>query len=495
MNTHKATSARPQDGAATKDADALASAGGCPADHGAYESTVAEAAPAAIPATAIPGPRLPVPLQMLSYWRRPAAFMEQCRDRYGSRFVLRVSLPARPLYVLSEPDDVKQMFQAPDDVLHTGNGSARLENHIGHSGLAWLDEGGHKARRKHIVQCVHGRAMQRIEASIKELAEQEIASWPQDKPISLYPLIHHLTIRVIREVIFGPVRPKCSEELLDVLERMTDFNYKITSTLMIYRMSPRTVRLLKAFRPSGLGKFLKLRERADVLIAEAIEERRNIGELGDDMISVLLGMTYDDGSPLPFQELRDEIMTMFLAGTETTSAALAWAFEYLSREHEARGGLIDELGTGEDSYLTATIQEVLRLRPPVPQIILRQVMKPIEIGGVRYEPGMLLWASGYLMHRNPTVYPEPYAFRPERFLGTKPGMYTWIPYGGGRIRCLGNAVAELEMKAVIREVLRRYELVRVDPRPEKVRTHLITPLPKNGARVQLRARSPQAIMA
>jgi cytochrome P450 family 135 len=495
MNAHKATSAVPQGSEAAEGSGAVASADRCPVDHAAYESTMAEAVPAAIPATALRGPRLPVPLQMLSYWRRPAGFMEQCRERYGSRFVLRVSLPARPLYVISAPEDVKQMFLAPDDVLHTGNGSARLENQIGHSGLAWLDEGDHKARRKLIMQCVHGKAMQRIEASISKQAEQEIASWPQDKAVSLYPLIHHLTIRVIREVIFGPVPPKCSEELLDVLERMTDFNYKITSTLMIYRMSPRTVRLLKAIRPLGLRDFLKLRERANVLIAEAIEERRTAGQSGDDLISVLLGVTYDDGSPLTAQELRDEIMTMFLAGTETTAAALAWAFEYLGREHAARDRLIAEIGTGEDSYLTATTQEVLRLRPSVPQIILRQVMKPIEIGGVRYEPGMLLWASAYLMHRNPTLYPDPYAFRPERFLGTRPGMFTWIPYGGGRIRCLGPAVAELEMKAVIREVLRRYELVRVDPRPEKVRTHLITPLPGNGTRVRLRARSPQASMA
>jgi hypothetical protein len=203
---------------------------------------------------------------------------------------------------------------------------------------------------------------------------------------------------------------------------------------------------------------------------------------------VLLRTTCEDGSPLSATELRDEIMTMFLAGTETTSAALTWVFEYLSREQAAFDKVLDELRTGGDAYLTATIQEVLRLRPPVPQVILRQVMKPIEIGGVRYEPGTLLWASAYLMHRDPALYPDPCAFRPERFLVTKPGMYTWIPYGGGRIRCLGNVVAETEMKAVLREVLSRYEVDRADPRPKGVRTHLITPLPSNGARVRLRAK-------
>jgi cytochrome P450 family 135 len=465
----------------------------CPVDHAGDGPPTPEpaAAQAVIPATALPGPRIPVPVQMIRYWKRPAAFVERCRDRYGNRFVLRIRIPTRPLYVLSDPEDVKQMFLAPDDVLHTGNGSATLEKYFGHSGLAWLDEGEHKVRRKHIMQCVHGTALQRIEASVSQLAEREIASWPQGKATSLYPLIHHLTIQVIREVIFGPVRPECSAELLDVLEQMTEFNYKIASTLMIHRMSPRAVRVLTAIRPLGLRAFLKLRERADALIAEAIAERRNVGEAGDDMMSVLLGMTYDDGSPLTARELRDEIMTMFLAGTETTAAALTWAFEYLSREHAARERLIAEIGTGDDTYLTATIQEVLRLRPSVPQIIVREVMKPVDIGGVRYQPGMLLWASAFLLHRNPALYPDPYAFRPERFLGAKPGMYTWIPYGGGRIRCLGNVVAELEMKAVLREALSRYELGRADPRPEKVRTHLITPLPAHGARLRLRARSPQ----
>jgi cytochrome P450 len=499
MNAPKGTSAVPQGREAVADTGAAASADRCPVDHGAARSTSPEsAAPrprAAMSAAALPGPRMPVLFQLLAYWRRPAAFMEECRERYGSRFVLRVSIPTRPLNVISDPEDVKQMFLAPDDVLHTGNGSARLENFIGHSGLAWLDEGKHKARRKRTMQSVHGTALQRIDASITDIARQQIASWPQGKAMPLHPLIHHLTIDVIREVIFGPVRPKCSEELIDVLEQMTEFNYKIASTLMIYRMSPAKVRLLSAIRPLGLHRFLKLRARADALIAEAVEERTNVGELGDDLISGLLAITDDDGSPLSAQELRDEIMTMFLAGTETTAAALTWAFEYLSREHTARDRLLAEIDEGGDTYTTATIQEVLRLRPPVPQIILRQVMKPIEIGGVRYEPGMLLWASPYLMHRDPALYPDPSVFRPERFLGTVPGIYTWIPYGGGRIRCLGAAIAELEMKAVLHEVLSRYELHRVDPQPEKVRTYLTTTLPRKGVRLMLRARSPQTSLA
>jgi cytochrome P450 len=476
------------------------SADRCPVDHAAAGSITPEPAAlrqqAVIPATAIPGPKMPVLFQTLTYWKRPAVFLERCHDRYGSRFMLRIRIPPRSLYVLTDPEELKQMFLAPPDVLHTGNGSATLEKFFGQTGLAWFDEDEHKVRRKYIVQSVHGNALQRIEASITAMAKEEIAKWPQGKTIPLHPLIHRFTLSVIREMIFGPVPPKCWEELLDTLRRMMKFNDKFASTIMIHKMSPAAVRLLRAIRPLGLDDFLKLRERADLLIAEAVEEHRNAGEPGDDMLSVLLGITHDDGSQLNAQELRNEIMTMFLAGTETTAAALAWAFEYLSREPAACDRLVAEIDEGEDdAYVTATAQEVLRLRPSVPQIIVREVMKPIEIGGVRYEPGMLLWASAYLLHRNPTLYPDPDAFRPERFLGAKPGVYTWIPYGGGRIRCLGAAVADLEMKAVLREVMGRYELRRVDPRPEKIRTHLITYLPANGARLELRSRSPKASLA
>jgi cytochrome P450 family 135 len=458
-----------------------------PAPAEPRESEATQAAAAAIPAATLRGPRMPMLLQMIIYWRRPAAFVEWCRDRYGSRFALRVR--RRPLYVLTDPEDVRQMFLAPADVLHTGNGSAVLEKYFGQTGLAWLDEDEHKARRKYIMQCVHGTAMQRIEASINEMARKDIANWPQGETISLYPLVYQFTLNVICEVTFGSVRPACWEELLGLLKQMIEFNYKIAATVMIHKMSPRKVRLLTAIRPLGLHNFLKARERADELIAEAVAERRNAGELGDDMLSILLGVTHDDGSELTAVELRDEIMTMFVAGTETTAAAISWAFEYLSREHAVRDRLAAEIDKAQDDdYISATVQEVLRVRPPIPQVIVREAMKPIEIGGVRYEPRTLMMASPYLLHRNTTLYPDPEAFRPERFLGAKPGIYTWIPFGGGRIRCLGASVADTEMKAVIREVVGRFELHRVNPRQEKIRLHLVIIVPGKGARLQLRPR-------
>lgn len=520
MDVSETTPVEPEGRGPTEEAAVATAADQCPVDHSAAESaapgagstsTAAEsksaeagsksteavaAEPATIPATAIAGPRIPSMIQVLWYWKRPAAFMKWCHKRYGGRFALSRGIPPRPLYVITDPEDIKRLFLAPADVLHTGRGSAMIEKFTGTTGLAWLDEEEHKVRRKLLMPTMHGKALQRIDAAIEEITEREVATWPHGQTVEVHPYIHRLTLNVIREVIFGRATPKCWDELLDVLTRMMRFNNGIASTMMIHRMSPMTVRLLKAIPTLGLKEFLKLRTRADELIAEAVAERRASGELGDDMLSVLLGITHDDGSPLDATELRDEMMTIFLAGTETTVVALTWAFIYLSRDREALERLVAEIDAGEsDTYITAVVHEVLRLRPSIPQIITREVMKPIEIGGVRYEPGTLIWASGFLLHRNPTLYPEPEEFRPERFVGVKPGTHTWIPFGGGRIRCLGAEIATIEMKAVLREVLSQYELAPVNSPLEGVRSRIVVMRPAKGGRVQFRPRTREKALA
>ena len=470
------------------EAEGAVGSAGCPVDH-AVTPSAATPGRTVIPATDLP--RVPMhPLkQIRQYWKRPGGFMEECRDRYGSRFVLSIRLPVLPLYVLCDPDDVKQAFLAPADVLHTGNGSATIEKYTGQSGLAWLDEDEHKVRRKYLMPTMHGTALKRIEAAIEERVRTDVATWPQREITALYPYTHRLTLEVIRGVIFGTSVPACWDELGDLLTRLMSFNDKVTSPLRLHEMPPRLVRAITAFRPSGLHRFLKNRDRVDALLAEAVAERRASGERGDDMLSVLLDITHEDGSPLSIRELRDEMMTIFLAGTETTASALAFAFEFLSRETAVRERLVAEIDAGEsEDYLTAVVQEVLRIRPPLPQIILREVMKPIEIGGVRYEPGMVLWPSAHLVHQDPELYPEPKKFRPERWLGVKPTAYTWIPFGGGRIRCLGADIALVEMKAVIRGVLTRYDLHRDDPEPEPVRSRIVTIVPAQGGRLELRPR-------
>ena len=201
-------------------------------------------------------------------------------------------------------------------------------------------------------------------------------------------------------------------------------------------------------------RFLRLRRETDALLFELVDERRSENGDREDVLSMLLSARHEDGSPMSDAELRDELMTLLVAGHETTASQLAWAFERLGRSPEVLGRLTEEIDAGDDeAYLTATVQETLRHRPVLPNAAPRLVMRPVEIGGWEYPAGVCLIANGYLIHHDPAIYPDPYEFRPERFLSEPPGTYTWIPFGGGRRRCLGASFALLEMKIVLRAVL------------------------------------------
>ena len=207
---------------------------------------------------------------------------------------------------------------------------------------------------------------------------------------------------------------------------------------------------------------------------------------------MLLEARHEDGSPMSDAELRDELVTMLVAGHETTASALAWMFSQLVQNPAILDRLREEVDSGDDEYLIATINETLRHRPVLPNTAPRLVKKPVEIGGRRYEPGVSMVANGYLLHHDADIYPDPYRFEPERFVGTKPGTYTWIPFGGGRRRCLGASFALLEMRIVARALLAAHELEPTGAEERAARRN-ISIRPAHGARVRLRARSPRAL--
>ena len=260
---------------------------------------------------------------------------------------------------------------------------------------------------------------------------------------------------------------------------------------------PRSERLEPLFNRAGpMAGFVDLRERVDALIYELVDERRAAHEGRDDVLSVLLEARHEDGSPMSNQELRDELMTLLVAGHETTATSLAWAFERLVRAPDVRRRLVAELDSGEgDAYLTATVQETLRSRPVLPNTQPRLVVKPIDVGGWHFEPGVVLVANGYLLHHDPTYYPDPYTFRPERFLDNPPGTYTWIPFGGGRRRCLGASFALLEMRIVLAAVLSTYEVGATARGPEVARRRNITIRPAEGGRISTGVRERTAVAA
>jgi hypothetical protein len=327
--------------------------------------------------------------------------------------------------------------------------------------------------------------MQRLAGRMTELAEREIASWPREQPVALHPRLQRVTLEIILRAVFGLEQGQRLDDLRDVLTEVLTFS---ESPLSVIQGAQEKLGWLPAVRRLNM-----LNERADRLIFDLIEERRaedgNGSGRRDDVLAMLLEARHDDDSPMSAQELRDELMTALVAGHETTASQLAWAFEQLAREPAVVERLQAEIDAGEgDEYLTATINEILRLRPVLPNAEPRLTKQRIRIGGFTYPPGVALLASAWLVHHDPAIYPEPYAFRPERFLGTKPGTYTWLPFGGGRRRCLGASFALLEMKIVLRAVLERCEIAAVGERPETTRRRSITFSPSAGATVRLRDR-------
>jgi cytochrome P450 len=422
-----------------------------------------------------PGPRIPAPLQLLAFWKRPAASIARARQRYGKRFTVRLPFQP-PLVILSDPDEIKQLFTAPPEVLHPGEGARLLEPTVGRNSVILLDEAPHLEQRKLLLPAFHGEKMAALTGLMRELTERELDAWPTRQPITLHPKLQRLTLEIILRAVFGLERGQRLDDLRDVLTQVLAFSESPLSVL------PTLQRTGRWFGP--MKRFQALMGRADELIFGLIDERRAAGAEGDDVLAMLLHARHEDGSPMFAQELRDELMTALVAGHETTASQLAWAFERLAREPQ----VAERIRADGDDYIAATIHEIMRLRPVLPNAEPRLTKQPIRIGDWEYPAGVLLLASAYLVHHDPGIYPEPYAFRPERFLGRPPGTYTWIPFGGGRRRCLGASFALQEMKIVIRAVLDRFELESVGERPEQTARRSITFSPSGGASVVVRER-------
>jgi cytochrome P450 len=428
------------------------------------------------------GPRAPAALQLLATWKRPAASLERMRERYGKR--ITVQMPFQPPFVLlSDPEDIKEVFTAPPEVLHPGEGARVLEPLIGRNSVILLDEAPHLEQRRLLLPAFHGEKMQRLTGLMTELAEAEVDSWPIGVPLALHPRLQRVTLEIILRAVFGLERGRRLDELRDLLAEVLEFTVNPISVL------PPIQRLTAWFGPTK--RFQRNAARADQMIFELIDERRRDGESErDDVLAMLLQARHEDDSPMSAQELRDELMTALVAGHETTASQLAWAFERLAREPRVTRRLVEEIDAGEsDEYLAATVNEVLRLRPVLPNAEPRLTKQPVTIGGFRYPVGVALLASAYLVHHDPAIYPDPKTLRPERFLGRAPGTYTWLPFGGGRRRCLGASFATQEMKIVLRAVFGRYEVASAAGAAEPTARRSITFSPRDGATVVLRERA------
>jgi cytochrome P450 family 135 len=413
-------------------------------------------------------------IQTLGWWSRTVPYMERCRARFGKRFTLRL-VGQPPLVMLSDPDEVKAVFTAPPEVLHPGEGASRvLELLLGTNSVILLDERDHLEQRKLMLPAFHGNRMERLAGLMTEVAERDVESWPRGEAIALHPRLQALTLEIILRAVFG----------LDPGPRLDALRERLTAIL---EWGSGPIGMLQPLQRSLNGRgpyaaFVALRDEVDALLFELIGARRGEDGDRDDVLAMLLAARHEDGSPMSPQELRDELMTLLVAGHETTASELAWAFERLNRSPAVLARLREAIHAADgDAYLTATIQETLRRRPVLPNAAPRLVKREIEIGGWTYPPGACLVAHTYLIHHDPEIYPDPYAFRPDRFLDEAPGTYTWTPFGGGRRRCLGASFATLEMKIVLRAVLASAGLGAAGNGAEPSRRRSITLSPGEGA--------------
>jgi len=443
-----------------------------------------------------PGPRAPSLIQGMAFWTRPLSFLERSRARYGKRFTLRL-FATPPFVTITEPDQIKEIYTAPPDVLQPGVGARVLTPLVGSHSVILLDGASHMEQRKLMLPAFHGERMTRLTDLVTRVTAEELDAW-EPEVARLHPRFQELTLEIILRAVFG----------LDPGPRLDALRKSLTG-LLSYGDSPLTLipppedeailerNLARLNRVGPLKGFLDRRNEVDALLAEQIAERRaSTDSERDDVLEMLLAAQHEDGTPMTAKELRDELMTLLVAGHETTASTLAWTFSRLAREPRALAELTAEVESEDDGpYLTATIQESLRSRPVLPNTAPRYVAKPITVGGWDYEPGCSLVANAYLVHHDPDIYPDPYTFRPERFLDSKPGTYTWIPFGGGRRRCLGSSFAMLEMRIVLAEALRRFDLKAPGPEPELAKRRNITIYPGNGARVALGARERATVPA
>ncbi|MEK6277963.1 MAG: cytochrome P450 [Actinomycetota bacterium] len=427
-------------------------------------------------------------VQTLRWFFRPISFMEEARRRHGDTFGVTFIGFETPLYMTSDPAAIKEIYTNRENGLPPGR-NLTLEPVVGSRSLLLLEGSEHLARRKVMLPPFHGERMLAYEAEIAEIVRRDIESWPLQREFPIHPRMQGVTLEVILRAAFGVTDP-------DRLERMRQALRKVLNTTA----SP-TLQLVgfatQRFGNRGpYGRFLEQLAEADALLYEEIAARRADPGLEEreDILSMLVCARFEDGGEMSDTELRDQLMTLLLAGHETTATALAWTFDMLLHHPEAMQRLCDELAEGGDEYLRATISESLRLRPVVP-IAGRRLVEELDVDGYTLPVEADITPAIYLTHTRPDIYPDPHAFRPERFLEGGPDTYSWVPFGGGVRRCLGAAFAEFEMRIVLREVLPRCELRAVRDRPQGITRRNVTFSPRHGTPVRLVERRAAAELA
>lgn len=438
-----------------------------------------------------PGPGGPKGLTAARFLLRGPRFLESCHRRYGDNFTIRLNT-GRTVVITCDPAIVKEVFTGSPDDLHAGAGNIVLKPLLGSRSVLLLDGAEHLRQRRLMLPPFHGERMRAYGEAMTEIAERHVAQWPVGQEFAVHPTMQAITLEIILRTVFGVDDHARIAQLGAPLKRLLNSTDHPLRLLSLQFTSSE-----KGGPRSPWGRIRALMAPADAIIYEEIAKHRAEVEAEgyeqrSDILSLLLSARDEDGNALTDRELRDELMTLLVAGHETTATALAWTLERLVRHPDVLARLRAEQAEGGDGeYLDAVLKEALRLRPVVPGVI-RKLQRPLTFGGWALPAGVHIAPSIYLTHRRADIYPEPEAFRPERFLGEDtPGTYEWLPFGGGIRRCLGASFALYEMKVVLGTILRMAQLEEmVGAESEQVRRRFVTFTPARGGRVRVRALTP-----
>jgi len=421
-------------------------------------------------------------VQTLRWAFRPLPFLQECREKYGDSFSIRFLGFERPMVMISDPEAIKALYTERAHGLPPGR-DVILKPILGARSLLLQEGDDHLAHRRLMLPAFHGERMRSYAPIMEEIVDATIDSWPLGEEFAIHPHMQAITLDIILRVVFGVAEGPRFDRLRPLLTNVLEETASPAAQLIGLAT--------RRFGGRPWAKFEgRLKEVDDLLYAEIAERRAEEDfEQRDDILSLLMQARFEDGGEMSDVDLRDQLMTLLLAGHETTATALAWTFDLLLRHPASLQRLRDSLEAGEEDYLRATISESLRLRPVVP-LAGRRLNADLVADGLELPPGTDVTPAIWLAHTRPDVYPEPFAFKPERFLEDAPDTYAWVPFGGGVRRCIGAAFAEFEMRIVLREVLTRCELHKAHPAPEKIGRRNITLSPRDGTPVVVTARHP-----
>lgn len=430
--------------------------------------------------------------QLMNWISDPIGFIQKMRQKYGDVFVMDLGKPG-DFVVVGDPQVIQDLFSKDPKQFDVGRANHLAEPLLGQNSLILLDGERHRRERKLLMPSFHGERLQTYAQQICQITEQCIDRWQVGQPFIARRAMQQISLEVILRVVFG----------LSDGERYQQIKPLLTAWIDVIDSPLRSSMLFLKFLQHDWGNWspwgrMKQRQRQiHALLQEEIEARRSQHqEDATDILTLMMAARDENGQAMTDPELRDELLTLLFAGHETTATILAWAFYQICQNPAIRERLLDELGSGGNNddglkiaqlpYLSAVCQETLRLYPVIPGLFPRVARSAMEIGGHRYEPETKFLPIIYLVHSREDLYPDPEQFKPERFLDRQYSPAEYFPFGGGNRRCLGYALAQLEMKLVLARVLSRCELTLLDTQPVKIQRRGFTLAPEGGVRLMLK---------